>query len=107
MFFDNQKFFEFEKKCKEIGINVPIIPGLKPITTKSQATVLPSIFHIDFPDDLADALAKCKNNLDAKQIGIEWGIKQYKELKERGVPVLHYYSMGKSTSVKKIAEGVF
>jgi methylenetetrahydrofolate reductase (NADPH) len=107
MFFDNQKFFEFEKKCKEIGINVPIIPGLKPITTKSQATVLPSIFHIGFPDDLADALAKCKNNLDAKQIGIEWGIQQSKELKERGVPVLHYYSMGKSTSVQKIAEGVF
>jgi len=107
MFFDNQKFFEFEEKCREIGINVPIIPGLKPVTTKSQATILPSIFHIDLPDDLADALAKCKDNNEAKLVGIEWGIQQSKELKNKGVPVVHYYSMGKSTSVQKIAEGVF
>ena len=107
MFFDNQKFFEFVEKCKDMGINVPIIPGLKPITTKSQATVLPSIFHIDLPDDLANALDKCKDNTQAKAIGVEWGIQQSRELKDSGVPVLHYYSMGKSTSVQKIAEGVF
>ncbi|MFY0625999.1 MAG: methylenetetrahydrofolate reductase [NAD(P)H] [Reichenbachiella sp.] len=107
MFFDNQKYFEFVEKCKAIGINVPIIPGLKPITTKSQASVLPSFFHIDLPDELGDALENCKDNSEAKQIGIEWGIQQSKELKERGVPVLHYYSMGKSTSVQKIAEAVF
>ncbi len=107
MFFDNTKFFEFVDKCKEMGINVPIIPGLKPITTKSQASVLPSIFHIDLPEELADALEKCKDNKEAKEIGVEWGIKQSKELKEKGVPVLHYYSMGKSTSVQRIAEQVF
>ena len=107
MFFDNQKFFDFEKKCRKMGITVPIIPGLKPITTKSQATVLPSIFHLDLPDDLANALDKCKDNSEARELGIEWGIQQAKELKAHGVPVLHFYSMGKSTSVQKIAEGVF
>lgn len=107
MFFDNEKYFEFVDKCKAADINVPIIPGLKPITTKTQSTVLPSIFHIDFPEELADAIEKCKNNAEAKQIGIEWGIKQSIELKKKGVPVLHYYSMGKSDSVQKIAEAVF
>lgn len=107
MFFDNQKFFEFEKKCREIGINVPIIPGLKPLTTKSQLNIIPSFFKIDLPDDLVDAVESCKDNKAVRELGIEWGIKQSKELKEAGVPVLHYYSMGKSTSVQKIAEAVF
>lgn len=107
MFFDNSKYFEFVDHCRAAGINVPIIPGLKPISTKSQATVLPSIFHIDLPDELGEALEKCKNNTEAKEVGVEWGIKQSKELMKRGVPVLHYYSMGKSTSVRRIAEAVF
>ncbi|WP_420580868.1 methylenetetrahydrofolate reductase [NAD(P)H] [Reichenbachiella sp.] len=107
MFFDNQKFFEFEKKCRDIGINVPIIPGLKPFKTKSQLSVLPSFFKIDLPDPLIEAVEKCKDNKEVKQVGIEWGIQQSKELKEQGVPVLHYYSMGKSSSVQKIAEAVF
>jgi methylenetetrahydrofolate reductase (NADPH) len=107
MFYDNQKYFDFVKKCKEEGINVPIIPGLKPITTKKQINVLPSLFHIDIPEVLADAIEKCKNNEEAKQVGIEWGIEQSKGLIEYGVPCLHYYSMGKSESVYKIASALF
>ncbi|MDW3209959.1 MAG: methylenetetrahydrofolate reductase [NAD(P)H] [Reichenbachiella sp.] len=107
MFFDNQKFFEFEKKCRAMGINVPIIPGLKPFKTKNQLSVLPSFFKIDLPDTLVDAVEKCKDNKEVQQVGIEWGIQQSKELKEHGVPVLHYYSMGKSSSVQKIAKAVF
>ncbi|MDQ3395956.1 MAG: methylenetetrahydrofolate reductase [NAD(P)H] [Bacteroidota bacterium] len=107
MFYDNKKFFDFVKKCREEGINVPIIPGLKPITTKRQINVLPSLFHIDIPEELAEAIDNCKNNEQARQVGIEWGIQQSKELIEYGVPCLHYYSMGKSESVQKIAAALF
>jgi methylenetetrahydrofolate reductase (NADPH) len=107
MFFDNQKYFEFVDLCKANGINVPIIPGLKPITSVKQATVLPRIFNIDLPEDLTDAVLDCKNNEQAKQVGIDWCIQQSKELKENGVPSLHYYSMSKSQSVRKIAEAIF
>lgn len=107
MFFDNQKFFEFVRKCREMDINVPIIPGLKPITTKRQMNVLPRIFYIDLPEDLADAVEKCKDNEEVRQVGIEWTIQQSKELVDFGVPVLHYYSMGKSKSVLKIAQELF
>ncbi|MFT6883735.1 MAG: methylenetetrahydrofolate reductase (NADPH) [Marinoscillum sp.] len=107
MFFDNSKYFEFVDKCRKEGINVPIIPGLKPITTKNHMTILPSIFHIDIPDDLYMAIEKCKDNKQVKEVGIEWGIKQSKELMAKGVPVLHYYSMGKSDSVERIAKELF
>jgi methylenetetrahydrofolate reductase (NADPH) len=107
MFFNNKKFFEFEKLCREEGITVPIIPGLKPLTTKKQLTILPSVFHIDIPEDLADAVEKCKTNEDVKKVGIEWCIAQSKELKKNGVPILHYYSMSKSDSVKAIASQIF
>ncbi|MGB3619368.1 MAG: methylenetetrahydrofolate reductase [NAD(P)H] [Catalinimonas sp.] len=107
MFFDNQKYFEFVRCCRDQGITVPIIPGLKPLTTKRQLTVLPSIFHIDLPDDLVDAVENCEDNKAAKQVGIEWGIQQSKELIEFGVPCLHYYSMSKSDAVKQIAAAVF
>ncbi|SDJ95887.1 methylenetetrahydrofolate reductase (NADPH) [Catalinimonas alkaloidigena] len=107
MFFDNQKYFEFVKKCREVGITIPIIPGLKPITTMRQLTVLPSIFHIDLPDDLVEEVEKCKDNKAVKQVGIEWGIQQSKELIEFGVPCLHYYSMSKSDAVRQIAAEVF
>lgn len=107
MFFDNSKYFEFVEKCKEAGINVPIIPGLKPITTKNHMTILPSIFHIDIPDALYNEIVKCENNKAVKEVGIEWGIQQSKELMEAGVPVLHYYSMGKSDSVQRIAKALF
>ncbi|HNP17663.1 MAG TPA: methylenetetrahydrofolate reductase [NAD(P)H] [Fulvivirga sp.] len=107
MFFDNQKFFDFVENCRNEGINVPIIPGLKPITTKKQISVLPRYFHIDIPEDLADAIDNCKDNAHAKQVGVEWAIQQSKELMEYGVPVLHYYSMGKSDPVYNIAKELF
>jgi methylenetetrahydrofolate reductase (NADPH) len=107
MFFDNQKYIDFVTKCREMDINIPIVPGLKPITSLRQLTILPQIFHIDLPYDLTNALEKAKNNDQAKEIGIEWAIQQSKELIEFGVPTLHYYSMGKSESVFKVAQEVF
>lgn len=95
MFFDNQKFFDFVKSCNEMGINVPIIPGLKPITNKKQLSVLPRIFHVDIPTDLSNAIMKCKTDLECEQVGTEWLTQQSKELKAFGVPVLHYYTLGK------------
>ncbi|MNQ98342.1 5,10-methylenetetrahydrofolate reductase [compost metagenome] len=107
MFFDNQKYFDFVNKCRENGINVPIIPGLKPISTLSQLNVLPKIFHIDLPDELTDALSHAKNNAEAKEIGTQAMIKQCKELIEFGAPVLHFYTMGKPDQTKEIAKAVF
>ncbi len=107
MFFDNQRFFEFVAKCREIGITVPIIPGIKPITTKTQTNVLPTIFHIDLPEELADEIEKCKDNAAVKQVGIEWTVKQSKELMQHGVPLVHFYSMGKSDPIYKIAKQLF
>jgi len=107
MFFDNQKYIQFVENCRKTGITIPIIPGLKPITTVKQITVLPSIFHIDIPVELSKAVEKCKNPEEVKQVGIEWSINQSKELLKYGVPCLHYYSMGKSDSVKQIASALF
>ncbi|MFM8850892.1 MAG: methylenetetrahydrofolate reductase [Cytophagales bacterium] len=89
MFFNNQAYFDFVDKCREIGINIPIIPGIKPITAKGQLTVLPKIFNIDIPEELTDAIHACKDNAAAKQVGIEWCVAQSKELMKRGVPTLH------------------
>lgn len=107
MFFDNQKYFDFVALCKEAGINVPIIPGIKPITTKSQANILPTIFHIDLPEALADEVEKCKDNASVKEVGIRWAIEQSKELAQFGVPTLHFYSMGKSDPIFRIAKELF
>lgn len=107
MFFDNQKFFDFVDKCREVGITVPIIPGLKPLTTMRQLNILPSIFYIDMPDPLVQAIENCKNNEQVREIGIEWAINQCKELKQAGVPCLHFYSMGKSDNINRIASEIF
>ncbi len=107
MFFDNKNYIEFVKACRAEGINAPIIPGLKPITTKKQLASLPRIFALDIPEELAEAIMAAKNDAEVKEIGIEWCIAQSKELIEYGVPVLHYYSMGKSEAVLKIAKGLF
>ena len=107
MFFDNEKYFSFVKACREIGINVPIIPGLKPIKTLEHITFLPKFFKIDYPEALSSELLKCKDNKQVEKLGIEWGIQQSKELKEAGVPCIHYYTMSNSTSVQKIAREVF
>lgn len=95
MFFDNNKYHAFVKRCREIGITVPIIPGLKPIYNKKQLTVLPKTFHIDLPTDLANAVHKCKTDLEVEQVGAEWLLMQSRELKKSGVPVLHYYTLGR------------
>lgn len=107
MFFDNQKFFEYVEKCRNAGITVPIIPGLKPIATKKQLNLIPHRFKVDLPDDLIMAVVKAKDNDAVKQIGIEWCIAQSKELVKAGIPVLHYYSMGKAENIKAIAKEVF
>jgi methylenetetrahydrofolate reductase (NADPH) len=107
MFFDNTKFFEFVKAARDIGINVPIIPGIKPIAVKRHLQLLPQVFRIDLPQDLIDAVDDCKDNKAVRQVGIEWAIQQSKELKAAGVPVLHYYSMGKSDNIQAIARAVF
>ena len=107
MFFDNQKYFSFVDKCRKEGITVPIIPGLKPIATKKQLNLIPHRFNVDLPDDLIMEVVKCKDNNAVSEVGIEWCIAQSKELIARGVPVLHYYSMGKSNNIKTIASEIF
>ncbi|MDL2141433.1 MULTISPECIES: methylenetetrahydrofolate reductase [NAD(P)H] [Flavobacterium] len=107
MFFDNAKYFAFVEKAREIGITIPIIPGIKPIAVQRHLQILPQIFRIDLPEDLIDAVDKCKNNAEIKQVGIEWAIQQSLELKAAGVPVLHYYSMGKSENIRQIASQIF
>ncbi len=107
MFFDNEKYFSFVKRCREEGITIPIIPGLKPIATKKQLNLIPHRFHVDLPDELVREVLKCKNNTQVREVGIEWCIQQSQELKNNGIPVLHYYSMGKSDNIKKIASSIF
>ena len=107
MFFDNQKYFDFVDKCRSEGITVPIIPGLKPISTKKQLNMIPHRFFVDMPEDLINGVLACKDNKAVRQIGVEWCIQQSKELKAAGVPVLHYYSMGKSDNIHKIASELF
>jgi methylenetetrahydrofolate reductase (NADPH) len=107
MFYDNKKYFDFVDECRKAGISVPIIPGIKPITGKNQLNVLPKIFHIDIPEELADAIDQCKDNAAVKEVGIEWCIQQSKELVQHNVPTLHYYSMGKSDPIYRIAKALF
>lgn len=107
LFFDNQKYFDFVEKCRKAGIEVPIIPGLKPIATKRHLSVLPHFFKVDLPDDLVKAVVDCKDNTEVRQVGIEWAIEQCRELKKANVPVLHFYSMGKVDNIQAIASQVF
>ena len=107
MFFDNSKYFDFVKKCREMGIHVPIIPGLKPLATERQLDILPEIFHLEIPDEFVSEARKCANNAAIKQLGIEWAVQQGKELIQAGVPALHFYTMSKSDSVRAIAEKLF
>ena len=107
MFFDNQKFFDFVDKARKAGIDAPIIPGLKPLSTLKQLNTIPHRFHVDLPEALVKEVIKCKNNAAVRQVGVEWCIQQSKELKAAQVPFLHYYSMGKAANIKAIAQGVF
>ncbi len=107
MFFDNEKYYQFVKLCRDNGITVPIIPGLKPLTTKKQAAVLPKTFYIDIPYDFLSEIEKCKNDDEVKEVGIEWAVQQSKELVKFGVPCLHYYTMGSPENIRRIASQVF
>ncbi len=107
MFFDNQYYFDFVRKCREIGIQVPIIPGLKPIATAAHLEILPKIFYLNLPELLKKEVLKCKTKEEIKQVGVEWTIQQGKELIAAGVPALHFYTMSKSESTFKIAKGLF
>jgi methylenetetrahydrofolate reductase (NADPH) len=104
MFFDNEKFYAFEKACREMGITVPIIPGLKPIYSKKQLTLLPKVFHIDLPPALSKEISICKTDADVEKVGAEWLLQQSKELKDFGVPVLHYYTLGRPQMVADVVK---
>ncbi|MCF8373259.1 MAG: methylenetetrahydrofolate reductase [Bacteroidales bacterium] len=107
MFFDNTKYFDFVKLCRQEGIEVPIIPGLKPVSILGHLSVLPRTFNIDLPIALAKEIRKCKSNADVRELGVEWSSHQAKELKVAGAPVIHFYTMGRSDNIAKIAKAVF
>ena len=107
MCFDNQRIFEFVDRCRAAGITVPIVPGLKPFTTKAQLTVLPQTFHVDLPEELVAAVAACKDNRAVREVGIEWATMQARELKAAGLPVIHFYTMSRTDNVAQIVKNVF
>jgi methylenetetrahydrofolate reductase (NADPH) len=104
MFFDNQKYFEFVKRCREADINVPVIPGLKPITSKKQLSIIPRTFHVDIPTELSSAVLQAKTDTDVEKVGTEWLLQQSRELKKSGVPVLHYYTLGKAKVIYNVVK---
>lgn len=106
MFFDNKAFFKFVKDCRDLGINVPIIPGIKPLTRSSQLKSIPSNFYIDFPDDLVKEVRKCKDEEAVKELGAEWCTAQAKELFENGAPCLHFYTMSDQKTISRICNAV-
>ena len=107
MFFDNARYFDFVARCHAHDIHIPIIPGLKPISTRKQLEILPRLFHLDIPADLVNAVSACENDADTRQVGIDWSIQQCRELIAAGAPVLHFYTMGKADNVQKIARELF
>lgn len=107
MFFDNAKYFRFVDLCREAGITVPIIPGLKPLVALKHIAFLPKTFRVDLPDAFASDLVKCRSDLEVKRLGIEWCTAQAKELVARKAPCLHFYTMGRSEAVRAIASAVF
>ena len=107
MFFDNQRYYDFVKKARAAGINVPIIPGLKPVTLLNQLTVLPKIFHVDIPEAFAKEIRKCKTNEDVIKVGIDWCAYQAKDLLANGVNLIHFYTMMATQSVKAVAEQIY
>lgn len=106
MFFDNRCYFEYVEACRAAGIDVPIVPGLKPLTKRYQLNSIPRKFFINLPHDLVDAVQKAKDDEAVRRIGVEWCIAQSRELKAAGVPCLHYYTMGESDTSRAIASAV-
>ena len=107
MFFDNRKFYRFRDECRSMGIGVPIIAGIKPISEVNDINLLPQTFHIDMPNDLVAALRKCKTDNEAREVGIEWAVQQSKDLIAEGVPGIHYYTLGRSDNVARIVKAAF
>jgi len=106
MFYDNKKYFEYVKACRDIGIEAPIVPGLKPITSKKQLTVIPRTFHVDIPEELSTEILKCKTDKEVEEVGTEWLLQQSKELKAANVPVLHYYTLGKPNVILNVVKEI-
>ncbi len=107
LFYDNSKYFSFVERAKGAGVTIPIIPGIKPLSKKSQLTVIPKTFKVDLPKELTDEILRCQNDDEVKCLGIDWGIRQCKELIQAGVPSLHFYALGAADSVKEIAMGIY
>lgn len=107
IFYDNQKYFSFVEQARQAGIHIPIIPGIKPMAKRSQFSVLPKTFHLDLPEALSKAVEACKTDDDVRQVGIEWGIEQCRELIRHGVPSLHFYSIGAADSIREIAKEIY
>ena len=107
LFYDNKKYFEFVEQAKAAGINVPIIPGIKPFKKLSQLSMVPKTFKVDLPEDLVKEVLKCKNDKEAEQVGIEWCVAQCKELMAHGVPSIHFYSIGAVDSIKEVAKIIY
>ena len=107
MFFDNKRFCRFREECRKMGITVPIIPGIKPISALNDINLLPQTFHIDLPNDLFTAVRKCKSDSEAREVGIEWAAKQSRELIKLGVPGIHYYTLGRSDNIARIVKASF
>ena len=106
LFFDNRKYFDFVKKARTMGITIPIIPGIKPFARLSQLTVVPKVFHCDLPEDLAREVLKCRNDEDAKALGVEWAVQQCRELYQSGVPGIHFYTVSAVDSIEEVARQV-
>ena len=106
LFYDNEKYFQFVEKAREMGITIPIVPGLKPFAKLSQLTVVPKTFHCDIPEDLAREVVKCKTDEDAKQLGVEWAIQQCRELYAHGVNNIHFYTVSAVESVKEVVKAL-
>ncbi|MDE7473845.1 MAG: methylenetetrahydrofolate reductase [Muribaculaceae bacterium] len=107
MFFDNEVYYDFVKRCRAIGINVPVIPGLKPLVTRRQATLIPSVFGVRLPDELAGALAACADDVEAKAVGVDWCVRQARDLYAHGIPSIHFYSHNAVPSVRRILETLY
>ncbi len=107
MSFDNRRIFAFIEACRAAGITVPVVPGIKPLSTREQLTVLPQVFHVDLPEDLVNEAYKCKDNKAIRALGVEWAIAQAQELKAAGLPAIHFYTMGKTDNMVQIAKAVF
>lgn len=107
MFFDNEKYYSFVERCRREGITVPVVPGIKPVVFRNQLTLLPKVFRSDIPEAFAAELRKCRNDDEAKAVGVEWCIQQCRDLMKHGVPSLHFYSYLASDSVFKVAREIY